>query len=274
MYLQKMINSLKGLFLLSSLLFILTFSASNTFADFYVIAGSRGVGTKITALPYTIASPGFYFIAKDLSCLTGNHGITITADNVTLDLMGFSLIGPGGSGSHHGIFMNLIANVEIRNGTVRDFNSRGIYEFSHDAIGHRIINVRVKDNYSYGIGLEGYSHLVEKCTAVCNSSVGIYAMNGSTITGNTCYNNTNHGIYTGYGSTVAGNTCYANGDDGIYAGYGSTVIGNTCRSNTNHGISLQGSNFVDQNTATSNGTDISACGTCIFGTNLPNLTNP
>ena len=299
MHLQKVIKSLKGLFLLNSLLFILTFSASNTFADFYVIAGSKGVGTKINALPYTIASPGFYFIAKDLVCVAGNHGIEITADNVTLDLMGFSLVGPGGSGSHSGIYMNGRANVEIRNGTVKNFADEGIDEFSSAGTGHRIINIRVKDNNSRGIILSGKSHLVEKCTAVSNGGYGIYASSGSTITGNTCYLNLGDGIYAHNGSTVTGNTCFDNGTrgiltsegctitgntcydngsaathHGIYAGKGSTIIGNTCHNNSGYGINLGGDNFIAQNTATGNngggtGGNISACGsgTCSYGLN-------
>lgn len=75
-------------------------------ADFYVIAGGgRMTGKEITSLPYTISSPGFYYITKDLTTTTHGHGIHIQADNVTIDLMGFSLIGQGGTerdgNTHH-----------------------------------------------------------------------------------------------------------------------------------------------------------------------------
>lgn len=245
MHLQKIVKSLKGLFLLSTLLFLLTFNASYTFADFYVIAGSKGVGTKINALPYTIASPGFYFIAKDLSCAAGSHGITITADNVTLDLMGFSLVGPYSGDPFYGIYMNGKANVEIRNGTVKNFAGSGICESSTNGIGHRIINIRVKNNVFSGIYLMGFSHLVEKCTAVNNGSIGILTSNGCTVTGNTCCGN----------------------DDGIYAGDGSTIVGNTCYLNSGYGIYLVMYNLVDQNTAYNNAANMNACASCAFGTN-------
>ena len=63
-------------------------------ADSYVIAG--GVGTKITTLPYTIRTPGFYYLAQNLTytAIPGN-AVTVQADDVTLDLMGFSLTGVG-----------------------------------------------------------------------------------------------------------------------------------------------------------------------------------
>jgi len=250
-----------------ALLLLFTLSASNAFGEFYVIAGSRGVGTKIASLPYTINSPGFYYIDKDLSC-SGAHGITISADDVTLDLMGFSLIGPGGTGENYGVYMSGRANVEIRNGTVRNFPGTGIYEANTGATGNRVVNIRVRDNGGTGIFLSGRSHTVKGCTAVGNTYDGIYASSGSTVTGNTCYNNDDDGIDADYGSTITGNTCYDNGDNGIYAYSGSTITGNTCRNNTDYGIHLAGDNLVDQNTATGNGTyDRNKCSSCTFGTN-------
>jgi len=250
-----------------ALLLLFALSASHAFGEFYVIAGGRGVGTKIASLPYTISSPGFYYIDKDLSC-SGAHGITITADDVTLDLMGFSLSQSGG-GTYKGISMTGRSNVEIRNGTVRNFPSTGIYEDSTGATGHRIVNIRARDNGDYGIYLLGTSHTVKGCTAVGNGFNGIYAGYASTITGNTCYDNDDNGIYASYGSTITGNTCYNNDNNGIHAGPASTVTGNTCYDNTDYGIYLGGNNLVDQNTAYNNGTgkNMNTCATCTFGTN-------
>ena len=285
-------NSLKVFFIVNALLLLFSLNTSDTFAEFYVIAGSRGVGTEIKSLPYTISSPGFYYITKDLSC-SGSHGITIDANNVTLDLMGFSLIG-GGTGDYNGIYICNTTNIEIRNGTVRNFPMRGIYEFSSAGKGHRIINIRAMDNEGAGIFLQSKNNLVEGCTAgqngfdkggwgiiakegstitgnTCygNKSDGIVGGFGSTITGNTCYSNVDNGIYANSGSTVIGNTCYSNTASGIYAAEGSTVIGNTCRSNTGYGIYLILNNLVDQNTATGNGIhrDMSYCSSCTFGNN-------
>ena len=79
-------------------------------------AGGKPVGTEITSLPTTISSSGFYYITKNLPCVAGSHGITITADDVTLDLMGFNMIGPGGPPDiFAGIYMNGQSNVTIRN---------------------------------------------------------------------------------------------------------------------------------------------------------------
>ena len=266
---KRTIHVFTVFFVASALLMPLVFAATDAPAEFYVIAGSRGVGTEIKSLPYTISSSGFYYITKNLSCGPESHGITIVGHNVTLDLMGFNLAGSG-QGIYHGIYMNQKTNVEIRNGTVRNFPQDGIHEESVGT-GHRIINIRTRNNGRRGIyfASEGRNHIVKNCTAVGNASNGIDAAgSGSTVTGNTCYNNALSGIYAGNGSTVTGNNCSYNGDDGISAGSGSTVIGNTCLYNTNYGIDLGGYNLVDQNTAYGNGTSMSNPTGCVFGTNV------
>jgi parallel beta-helix repeat protein len=242
------------------------------------------IGTEITSLPYTISSSGFYYITQDLTSPAGSHGITITADNVTLDLMGFSLIGPGGTEYYNGVYMNNLSNVEIRNGTVMNFSGSGIYEVSFDGEGHRIINVRAVSN-RWGIILEGESSLVKDCTVLLNGSTGIHVQSGSIVTGNTVSRNGFYGI-SAIRSTVTGNTVYRNestgivavgtvtgntandnGGHGIWAGGGSTVTGNTSLGN-NSGIYLNGNCLVDQNTAYNNtGANMNSCSTCTFGTN-------
>src|SRR5689334_2327995 len=50
----------------------------------------------IHSLPLTISQPGSYYLAENITAAGG--GITISADYVTLDLMGFSLSGAPGDG--------------------------------------------------------------------------------------------------------------------------------------------------------------------------------
>ncbi len=57
--------------------------------ELYVVAGVvPPVGTKITSVPYTISTPGFYFLAGNLTYSGSSNAITISVDDVTLDLMG------------------------------------------------------------------------------------------------------------------------------------------------------------------------------------------
>ena len=263
---NKKNNSLKLFFIVSSLFLSFCCSLQLSYADFYVIAGGgRMAGTEIKSLPYTISTPGFYYITKNLWSPPETHGLTIEADNVTLDLMGFSiglLALPGVPAGYDGIHMNGRTNVEIRNGTVTGFHRHGIHEASQTGVGHRIINVRLVKNRSNGIKLVGSNNLIEDCTVLSNSNQGIGVGHGSLVTGNIVYSNRNEGIYShgrstlvmGSGSTITGNTIYGNGSHGIDVAHGSTITGNTIYGNGSHGIAFyNGGTAITGNTAYGNG---------------------
>jgi len=210
-------------------------------------AASSAAGTVITSLPYTISTPGYYYLSGDLT--SSGSGIALAANDVTIDLMGFSIVGPG-TGS--GINMSGYSNIEVRNGTVRGFFN-GIYESVGTGKNFRIINVRTVGNLGDGMSLFGFSHLVKDCAASGNNGNGIYSNGyGSMITGNTSYDNGSDGIYAGRGSTISGNTCYTNRSSGIHAGEGTNVIGNTSYGNTLYGISAGIGSKISDNTAHSN----------------------
>jgi parallel beta-helix repeat protein len=216
--------------------------------DFYVIPVGRGAGTEIKSLPYTISSPGFYYITSNLTA-TGT-GIGVEANNVMIDLMGFTI---SGSGSEHGIAIHNW-NIEIRNGTVENFYI-GISALGK-AKGTRIINMRVVSNND-GIHLSNFGHLVKDCTIMGNAHDGIYIGGSSTIIGNVVFENDRYGIYTGTGSMVAYNTAYKNsagptGGSAIAALGHSTVSFNTAYDNSATGISCGTGSMVSFNTANDN----------------------
>src|SRR5438552_13108223 len=92
--------------------------------------GSTGKNV-ITALPFTISQPGSYVLNGNLTCpacSAGQDAITVTADNVTIDLQGFQLVGVTGvkSGISSG-GTTPRKHWTIRNGTSDGFSSSGIY---------------------------------------------------------------------------------------------------------------------------------------------------
>jgi len=92
-------------------------------------AGARADETLIcnryiTAVPFTISVRGHYCFANDVRTnLSTGNAITILADDVLLDLNGFSLDGTAaGTGTNaNGIFTFDRRHVTVRNGTVRGF---------------------------------------------------------------------------------------------------------------------------------------------------------
>ena len=209
-------------------------------------------GSTKPAATFNINQSGSYYLTGSRLC--SGTGIQVDANNVTIDLMGYSLIGPD-SGLTHGISMTDRSNVEVRNGTVRDFY-HGVYENSTKGKSHRFINLRAVSNTNSGIYLLGTGNLIQDCSASENGDTGIQTRHGCTVTGNTAWDNGTNGIWAGYGCTVTGNTAYENGDDGIYASNGSTVGGNTCRSNTGDGIEVTLRSRVMDNTCENNGAGI------------------
>jgi hypothetical protein len=51
----------------------------------------------ITAIPVTINQAGSYFLTRDVTGVATMSGITVAVDNVTIDLMGHSIIGVANS---------------------------------------------------------------------------------------------------------------------------------------------------------------------------------
>ena len=242
---------------------------------------------RVGDLPLTIFSSGSYYLAEDIS--TGGDGITVDADNVTIDLMGFSLRGGTGFGISATAGRK---NLQVRNGTVSDWTFGGMdLHFAESSV---VINVRAKANGGIGIHVGSNTVVVEStavdndndgirgsasssisgCTALRNGGDGIRVENGSTVTacaardnvgdgidairstvtGCSAYSNDKNGIRTGGGSTVTDCTVYSNGEDGISSfGAGDSIRGSTAYQNTGDGIQVINAVSVVGNTCHQNG---------------------
>jgi parallel beta-helix repeat protein len=182
--------------------------------------------TPISILPFTITESGSYYLTGNLSlAATDQNGIEVDANNVAIDLMGYSLIGAGGI---EGISIEGKSNVEIRNGTVAYWEDNGIYE--KGGLGHRIINVHLVWNSGSGIFLSGVTHTVTDCIATQNGGYGIAVADASILDRNSAFDNY-IGIYVGSGCTVTNNSSQANWAAGMEVQSGCTVTGNTLDNN-------------------------------------------
>lgn len=208
------------------------------------IAGNITKGDA-PGFPVTISEPGSYRLYGNLTVTDPNvTAIQITADGVTLDLNGFSIIGPslcsgpattcpaagkgvgiqatGGEGTGP-------RGVRVRNGSVRGMGMIGVWLPGE---GSAVEKVLAERNAGGGFNVAG---TVSDCTAMQNGSFGIDAF---TVRDSTAQGNLGDGILlNGTGGVASGNVSAFNGGYGIGAPY-STVTRNTVIGNKGFGISV------------------------------------
>jgi hypothetical protein len=239
--------------LLLALVGAILLNATPTLADdgFYVVAVRGTPGTSITSLPYTINASGYYYLTGNLTSI-GSSGITVNADNVTLDLMGFTLSGPP-NGLAEGITITT-NNVEVRNGTItRWFN--GIY-YSNGGNHCRAIGVRAVGNRN-GINL-GYDSLIKGCTASPGSDnkgtglrVATGAISGCTVMDFSPNDSSDAQIYVLYGGRASDNLVLNCGSTGI-RGQASTTVTRNAVINCKKGIDMGGGGSLVANSVVAN----------------------
>lgn len=240
---------------------------------------------------FVISQPGSYYLADNITGESAKYGIKITAGDVTLDLNGFALIGVGGSLSGINVSSAQL-NIAIRNGTIRDWGSRGLS--ASNASDSQFQDLRASGNGAPGLQI-GSGCVLVGCTANDNTNQGINAGVGCTITdctaesnsgtgfvvGDDCAlahcttkSNTATGFVTGQGCSLESCTAASNGSDGFDAGNSSSLLNCAARGNTGDGIdSGQRSTITSCSARQNGGNGIHADGdTYVIGCNSSNNT--
>jgi copper-binding protein NosD len=203
-------------------------------------------------VPLVISSAGAYRLVGNLTVIDSDTtAITVDADNVAIDLNGFTISGPGKSvGTGFGINSTVRDNVAVVNGAIRDFGSVGVHL---PGTNNRVENVRVSRTGADGI-FAGRSSVVTKCQ-VFDSASGINTDDGSLVVENTLYEIDNIAIFTSGdapgplgGVTVIRNTCRLSAIGIKVKGQGSRIEENLLTQNaTGLDLSLGSSNFYARN---------------------------
>jgi hypothetical protein len=209
--------------------------------------------------PITISKPGSYRLTSNLVVENAfTDAIAVQANDVTIDLNGFSIVGPTSCSeppvlcTPTGIGVGVLSDLEAENVAVIDGVVRGM-GFSavllHDRA--RVERVRATSNGANGIQVDEGSAVVES-SAYTNGGDGIRTLRDSEVIGCIASLNGANGIETGDGSRVADSVATANGSAGIDAGNGSTVIGNAVWANGGLGLIVEGSSGYAHNVLTAN----------------------
>jgi hypothetical protein len=190
--------------------------------------------------PYTISSPGSYRLSGNLVVPDANTtAIKITASNVTIDLNGFSILGPTVCTGYPATTCSPAGQGSGIDGTY--FNPSTGSGLSNITVTNGI----VKGMGAYGVSLDGcFGCNVEKITASHSGTIGILIYFGR-VSDNTASYNGLRGIQNGYGPML-NNLAMFNKEYGILANCPGSVIGNVAVANgTNlviNGISCAAAN--------------------------------
>ncbi len=223
----------------------------------------------ITSLPVTIGFSGSFYLAGNLTGAPAQHGVTIAASDVTLDLNGFALTGLTNANS--GVWVQAgCERVVVRNGTIRNWGQSGIGGAVGGAI--RAERLMIFSNHLFGIwvinggdladctitrnGAEGVrfdaAGAVRDCVISRNGGHGVRLDGNGLITDCLVSENSSNGVVVGDQCLVTGNRLMRNARGGTGAGLVATGCGNRITDNqvfaNQVGLKITGTN----NTAAAN----------------------
>jgi hypothetical protein len=212
----------------------------STFAVDGVTLISQATVNAAGGFPYTISQSGSYKLSSNLTVTTpGTSAIVINADNVVLDLNGFTVARPAGSGFGNGIFGFGHQNITVKNGVVTGWNL-GIRLIANGDVNALVEEVHASNN-TFGISVG--DGIVRRCTATGNSSDGISVTSG-VVESNVSSNNVN-GFHLGDGVTATGNSARNNTGFGLFVGQ-NTVFGSNVLIDNTRDVVFE-TNFTSQN---------------------------
>ena len=192
--------------------------------------------------PIIICESGSYRLSGNLTLPNSTtDAIDITADNVTIDLNGFSILGPtvcSGNpvtcirsttrGTGIGVSSNN-TNIVVMNGQIKGMGFNGIALTGPKS---RVQNIQATSNFNNGI-VVGDTSLVSSCTVGSNGGAGIFANSSDVVTGNSVSFNF-IGISANQAALISGNSVVSSLSVGIQVVCPSLISGNLVSLNANN----------------------------------------
>jgi len=199
-------------------------------------------------LPLTITAAGSYYLTQSIAYSTPNsNAIMITAGHVSIDLMGFTLQGPGHATGSTGSAIvttgTTPANLSISNGVITEWRKNGIDLTSYGE-NSEIKNIRVQAVGNRGIAA-GPFNSIENCMVEFCGDAGIFCGNSSIIANCLSYKNENGGLSISVGSYVRNSKIAANTGIGIFSPVGSIITDTVVTDSTDNGIQTGRNSLVD-----------------------------
>jgi hypothetical protein len=196
-----------------------------------IITQAKAVAGGITpgdtaGYPITISQPGAYRLDSNLTVPAAIYGIYITANNVDIDMNGFTLTGNGGG--TYGLISSF-GESRIHGGVINLFRNSGIYLRNN---AWTVEDMQIVRNGNLGIDATGARYItVRKSLVAANSLTGIFAGQNLKV----------------YDSTVS-----RNGKDGISCTVACHISDSVINENIGNAI-ITSSGFIHGNTIFDNG---------------------
>jgi len=228
----------------------------------YDFAQGNFLNILLCEIPETIRWPCSIKLAGSLTPSSGNTGISVFSNNVSIDLCGHALIGTGAD-SGSGIWMDSNAkNLRVCNGSLR--NWKGTYQGGISALGEniQIEKVQISDCY-YGVSASSKG-TISKCSS-CNNEAGFSLGSGFVITECSASKNRQDGIYAYSNNVISCCSVGGCGMTGIFAQYHNSIIDCTSTGNDENGIKVDSDSFVSKNMCSINGKNGSGAGVYVLG---------
>jgi parallel beta-helix repeat protein len=211
---------------------------------------------------FRITQSGSYYLTGNILGQSGRNGISINANNVTIDLMGYAVVGVAGSLS--GIVNEQARyNITVRNGSISGWGGDGI-KFSSAVT---FATYLVEQITSYGNTGNGISvapnTVVRGCVTRANGIAGIATGPACSITECSAHSNAT-GFAVGTGCTIANCVASNNTGVGFDASSGNAITG-CCAQFNSTGIIVGASSAISNCTMRANDIDgLSTGGNCLI----------
>ncbi len=191
---------------------------------------------------FRVTNSGSYYLAGNASGQAGKSGIVVAADNVTIDLRGYTLDG-GGTNSLQGIRPSGIhTGLVVRNGRISGWGGPAIASYvmgmpDDSFFSECVYADLLASRNGGGIGA-GYGSSIFRCVSRNNQGTGIQLSNNSGVCRDSVSEaNTGDGISCAEGATVVNCSVQANTGVGINCiNSQHTILGCTVRNNAGGGI--------------------------------------
>lgn len=207
----------------------------------------------VVTTSFSINRSGSYYLTGNRTNTTaGSFAISVNANDVVIDLNGFTLSGAGVA--QLGVSAAFRTNLTILNGTIRDFTGIGI-GVGNAGSGVTIAGVSVLNNGSFGIGMLAVTGCrVVDCLIEGNHG-GIGVSDNSIIANNRIIGapGTQYGINAGDNCLITENVITSRDTNTAYAwgifvtGNGSRILGNTVAYTSVVGIRTLGQSIIKGN---------------------------